>query len=445
MALPPPLSAKDEKSFAYETIKDRLPLIVTRIVDFLARHRTNFAKQYGEDAENECKSCISAMDKLRYEIARDKPILLLNDNHTDDIHIWNEYLQKEMDQGKVISWFQSNWLLVECYMYRKIAEAFNLTAHLQHVDPFIEMKQHAFHSSAQAIDVVLAQLNIDIEQTTDPVNNKSTIEQQFYNYMEISLWGNQCDLSLSGGANRSQEHDPFHQITELKTNILINHETSLFNYLYDQQAYLLNFDVCIDFVLDNAGFELLTDLCFADFLISKRLCSRITLHLKCFPWFVSDATKTDFNWLLEQLSNSSSDSVWQIASKRWQQHIQNGQWIIQTHRFFTLPYDYSYMQQISSELYCTMSQSKLIIFKGDLNYRKLVGDLRWPLNERFETALRGFQPTSFVVLRTCKADVQLDIDLKVGQEITKIDPRWMVNGKWAVIQAFFKKQTEKDI
>ncbi len=207
----------------------------------------------------------------------------------------------------------------------------------------------------------------------------------------------------------------------------------------------MDFDVCIDFVLDNAGFELLTDLCLADFLITKRLCSRIILHLKCFPWFVSDATKNDFMWLLEHLNHSSSNPVWQIASKRWLEHIENGQWIIQTHRFFTLPYDYSHMQQISPELYFTMSQSKFIIFKGDLNYRKLVGDLRWPLNERFETALRGFQPTSFVVLRTCKADVQLEIDLKLAQQVTKLDPRWMVNGKWAVIQTFFKKQIEKDI
>jgi hypothetical protein len=36
------------RSFAYETIKDRLPLIVTRIVDFLARHRANIAKEYGD-------------------------------------------------------------------------------------------------------------------------------------------------------------------------------------------------------------------------------------------------------------------------------------------------------------------------------------------------------------------------------------------------------------
>jgi hypothetical protein len=37
-----------DRSFAYETIKDRLPLIVTRIVDFLARHRANIAKEYGD-------------------------------------------------------------------------------------------------------------------------------------------------------------------------------------------------------------------------------------------------------------------------------------------------------------------------------------------------------------------------------------------------------------
>jgi hypothetical protein len=103
------------------------------------------------------------------------------------------------------------------------------------------------------------------------------------------------------------------------------------------------------------------------------------------------------------------------------------------------------MQQISPELYSTMSQSKFLIFKGDLNYRKLVGDLRWPLNERFEIALRGFQPTSFVVLRTCKADVQLEIDQKLAQQVKKLDPKWMTNGKWGVIQTFYKNQTEKDI
>ena len=259
------------------------------------------------------------------------------------------------------------------------------------------------------------------------------------------MWGNACDLSLSGGADRAQEHDPFHQITELKSHILIDRQVPVFTHLYNQQAFLLNFDVCVDFILDNAGFELMTDLCFADFLISKRLCSRIILHVKCMPWFVSDATSHDFAWLVDKLGQPSASPVWQVAAKRWREHLQNGQWVVQAHRFFTLPYDYSRTREISPELFATMSQAKLLIFKGDLNYRKLVGDLQWPLSERFDTALRGFHPTSLVVLRTCKADVQLELDEKTAKHVAKLDPQWMVNGKWAVIQAMLLPSSPQDL
>ena len=44
------------------------------------------------------------------------------------------------------------------------------------------MKQNNFYSSSKAIDVLLIQLNTDVDQI---VNHQSTIEQQFYNYMEV--------------------------------------------------------------------------------------------------------------------------------------------------------------------------------------------------------------------------------------------------------------------
>jgi hypothetical protein len=62
-----------------------------------------------------------------------------------------------------------------------------IRTHLQHIDPFIEMKQNTFYLSSKAIDVLLSQLNTDIDQTLDIVKEKSTIEQQFYNYMEVRI------------------------------------------------------------------------------------------------------------------------------------------------------------------------------------------------------------------------------------------------------------------
>ena len=58
--------------------------------------------------------------------------------------------------------------------------------------------------------------------------------------------------------------------------------------------------VRVDFVLDNAGPEIFSDLCLATFLSSKGIADKIVFHVKQFPWFVSDATHVDFHWIVDQ-------------------------------------------------------------------------------------------------------------------------------------------------
>lgn len=47
---------------------------------------------------------------MRYEIARDKPMELLTDNHTEDVQLWNDFLQQELDRGKSMK-------MIKCFFF----------------------------------------------------------------------------------------------------------------------------------------------------------------------------------------------------------------------------------------------------------------------------------------------------------------------------------------
>ncbi|EDL03588.1 RIKEN cDNA 1700052N19, isoform CRA_d [Mus musculus] len=120
------LSAKDEGSFAYLTIKDRTPQILTKVIDTLHRHKSEFFEKHGEEGIEAEKKAISLLSKLRNELQTDKPITPLVDKCVDT-HIWNQYLEYQrslLNEGDgEPRWFFSPWLFVECYMYRRIHEA----------------------------------------------------------------------------------------------------------------------------------------------------------------------------------------------------------------------------------------------------------------------------------------------------------------------------------
>lgn len=60
--------------------------------------------------------------------------------------------------------------------------------------------------------------------------------------------------------------------------------------------------------------------------------------------------------------------------------------MFEAHPFWTYGVPYCEMKPMAPQLYEELSQAKLVIFKGDLNYRKLVGDRLWPLSTPFEVA-----------------------------------------------------------
>ena len=199
----------------------------------------------------------------------------------------------------------------------------------------------------------------------------------------------------------------------------------------------------VTIVLDNSGLEHFNDLLLADYLTSE-FGINVTFECKQFPWFVSDVTIPDFKVLLGQLEQSNSFKLEALATK-WSNYLDNSrsrQWTIRNDPFWTLPH--SYWKLPDDEIISSPSLRKdscdFIVFKGDLNYRKVVFDAKWPTTTPFKQAIgpllhSGIAP--FVMLRTCKADVCVGLADDQEHELTQRDPNWMVNGKFGVIQGCF--------
>ncbi|XP_059842320.1 damage-control phosphatase ARMT1 [Hypanus sabinus] len=440
--IPDSLSGKYTGSFAYLTIKDRLPKILTKALDTVHRHTDVFFAQHGQEGVEAEKRAIGLLSKLRNELQTDKPALPLTDE-LPDVPQWNKYLEQQqarLGTEENTSWFKASWLYMECYMYRRIHEALQLNPPICDFDVFNEAKTQGFLESQEAITALSAHLQ---EINTNVKSFKQTqIKAELLRILQIALWGNRCDLSVSAGMANSQKLNPLTALESLKPFILIDDFEFVWSCLIcsKQKKNSETAHTRVDIVLDNSGFELVADLVLADFLITSQLADEVHFHGKAMPWFVSDTTKKDFDWTLKQMKTSSHPEVSKCAVA-WEEYMTKGVWIYQDHPFWTFPHEFCDMSLVANDLYVELQKSNLIFFKGDLNYRKLTGDRKWSYTVSFETALRGFHPAPLCSLRTLKADIQVGLKPGLGEQLAGSDPNWMTSGHYAIIQ--FSNQFRK--
>ncbi|KAH1173600.1 damage-control phosphatase ARMT1 [Mauremys mutica] len=432
--VPVSLAGSFQGSFAYFTIKDRLPQILTRVIDTLHRHKNEFFEEHGEKGIEAEKNAISILSKLRNELQTDKPLVPLDDK-LPDVPLWNQYLEYQqnlLDGNEQPSWFQSPWLYVECYMYRRIHEALVHNPPIDDYDVFKEAKVHSFFESQQAIIALCTYLQ-ELLKNIEDLDEKQ-LQEEFFKLLQVSLWGNKCDLSISAGEDNSQKASPLKLLDNLKTFILVDDMESIWSLLINSKKRRTSKDVTrVDIVLDNAGYELITDLILADFLLSSKLVTEIHFHGKCIPWYVSDTTKQDFNWTIKQLQ--SANNRWMSrCGMNWEGSIKKGVLVYHDHMFWTLPHEFCSMAQVATDLYTELQKSHLIIFKGDLNYRKLTGDRKWEFTVPFHQALNKFHPAPLCSLRTLKSDVQVGLKPGQGEQFVTSEPDWMICGKYGVVQ-----------
>lgn len=326
----------------------------------------------------------------------------LDDDGESDIERYNAELA---DRGNP-TWHNVEWLYSECYLYRRMSTLFQRSQHWKDYDVFGRQKMSTFRSSRPAA-LELAARYKDIVghvrresafvSSGDPAKIEEAEKVLFVEMCEICLWGNATDLSLLTSLSYEdiQKLQGSNARKESEKNIIVNHLPAAFDVL--SRAKRAGKKSRVSIVLDNAGFELFVDLILAGYLLAQGLASEIVLHPKSIPWFVSDVVPKDFVELLNaladpqafysSLSESQNSKPPEPLSKEeaanlkflfddWSHLHGEGKLILRPSRFWTHPGSFWRMPNTGPEVLEDLKESELVIFKGDLNYRKLAGDVR---------------------------------------------------------------------
>lgn len=346
----------------------------------------------------EGKKIVDELARLKYEVQHDRELAPIRDDGFPDVEIYN----KELERLGNPSWLNVNWLYCECYLFRRISTSFALSEHWKTYDVFARQKIKTFRSSRPAVLELAGRYKSLLKQIEEGHGKPADEEAEkilFMEMCEICLWGNATDLSLL--TNLTYEDIQKLQGSEARKkaekNILVNDLPAVYDLLRKSKAEG-KAERRVDIVLDNAGFELFVDLILAGYLLSSGLATHVVLHPKDIPWFVSDVLPSDFAELLNALASPkkfyetpSEDEVLQnktpepLADKEaedlsflfqtWSQLYAEGQVILRPNRFWTHPGSFWRLPNVAKELYDDLKTSDLVIFKGDLNYRKLTGDV----------------------------------------------------------------------
>ncbi|RGP79407.1 hypothetical protein FLONG3_2462 [Fusarium longipes] len=420
----------DEGTMAKETAQSRWPKLVQNMIDDVSSTSKNISPSRALD---EIKLIQGKLETLQTEIIDDAELHRLDDDGSPDIAAYNQQLN---DLGR-LTWLNCPWLYGECYMYRRIQLMFSMSTAWKGYDIFKSQKDSSLIKSKTAVED-LAIKYIPVILSPDKLlksidDRKAKIV--FLDMVSLALWGNAADLSLITdlGLMEVQSLHKKTAVDKKHEKIVDNDAPEAWEYLRKAQHTKPNRD--IDVILDNAGFELFTDLIFVAYLIESGLATSVTLHAKCFPWFVSDVVPNDVDFLLKYLQSNGLVSLTSLIKR----YIDRGLMRIEVHPFWTTAFTFHEMEDQAPELFRRLQDSHLTIWKGDLNYRKLTKDGLWPYTTPFKSALgclgQGSQ-VKVLTLRTNKSDTCVGVETQ--EKVESLDREapgrsWVRDGTHAVV------------
>lgn len=275
------------------------------------------------------------------------------------------------------SWLAAPFLWAESYFYRRLLDATGYfgAGPWHGVDPFAPMKA--------------AELAADLATPAELAD-----------LLVASLWGNQADLGFLAGRTVASGQTLVADDSGALLSLLRNGVRS------------------VALLADNAGRELAYDLMLVDHLLRNRCAETVTLYVKPRPYYVSDATTADVVACLGRIPD---------VAQRLRAAAAAGRLRLDAHPFLCAPSSYH-------RLPFDLTGASLVIAKGDLNYRRLVGDRHWPPDTPFADAVAYF-PAPVAALRVLKSDVVVGLDPATVSALDAESPGWRTDGRHALVQA----------
>jgi hypothetical protein len=325
-----------------------------------------------------------------------------------DTHPYGPAQRRALDRlrEEIASWQDAPFLSSESRFFRRLLEAVGYFAPgpWYQVDPFATLKNAELHGADAETALSAAGALAELP----------AVEQDRAKLM-ASLWGNRADLGFRIGRTGGAELP------------------GLAGLVADDSADLLAALAAAEDIIviaDNAGLELLADLVLIDHLLAGR-AGQVQLDVKPHPYYVSDATTADAVACLNRLSRTPATAD---TARRLYAAAADGRFTLHTHEFYCASGSYHQMPDDLANRYASAS---ITIMKGDLNYRRLVGDRAWPPSAPFARAVAYF-PGSVAALRTLKSDVLTGVTQTTIAGLGGPHGPWRTDGSHALIQVRLK-------
>ena len=382
--LPAPIMTSVEGSFPNHTVHVRIPGIIDRVVA-----RNDYPAEILEDVA-----------ALRSEIVDEQPM-------AGPSPAWPDYAEWQATWSPHAghTWYEVPWFFAETYFYRRLLDAVHYfrPGDWKQVDPYHSQKLGELDGALDRFIAVLDRLPADREQRLSDL-------------LLYTLWGNRADLSFETMAQTA-----YAGLEGGGTDgLLIDHREQVWarwNAGVEQ----------VDLVADNAGLELLFDLALADFLLDAGLARRVRFHLKSQPFFVSDTMIPDVHEALDVMAGRRA--LHGLAG-RLLAALNDRRFALTTDPFWVTARTF---EEMPAHVKDELRQSNLVLFKGDANHRRLLGDRSWPPTASL-SAHTIFLPFSFLTIRAIKAPLAVDLTDELARELSEKDPDWMFGGQYGLIQ-----------